>query len=187
MYIARSRCESQQAVGLSGLNARWSKGRAVEFKFSAWSSIAQSVCQRAFSLLEIRFQRPWVEILHSAEEDNLSSDSKIACLCQSIEINNSKHAYTHTFICTCNFYSIIYIYVYNYIQLSIITYSHIFMCVNEWVCINAASVPCRKNESGENILAITITKKKKKKRETKFPPSQQYTEIAQLRNTTPGM
>ena len=33
----------------------------------------------------------WVRILHSAEEDNLSPfDSKIACLCQSIEINN-KH------------------------------------------------------------------------------------------------
>ena len=35
----------------------------------------------------------WVPILHSAEEDNLSPfDSKIACLCQSIEINN-KHVY----------------------------------------------------------------------------------------------
>ena len=36
----------------------------------------------------------WVQILHSAEEDNLSpfdSDSKISCLYQSIEINNSKH------------------------------------------------------------------------------------------------
>ena len=34
----------------------------------------------------------WVRILHSAEEDNLSpSDSKIACLCQSIAINNNKN------------------------------------------------------------------------------------------------
>ena len=34
----------------------------------------------------------WVRILHSAEEDNLSPfDSKIACLCQSIEINNNKY------------------------------------------------------------------------------------------------
>ena len=33
----------------------------------------------------------WVRILHSAEEDNLSPlDSKIACICQSIEINNNK-------------------------------------------------------------------------------------------------
>ena len=43
MYIARARCESQLTVGSSGLNARWSQGRAVEFKFLAWSSIAQSV------------------------------------------------------------------------------------------------------------------------------------------------
>ena len=36
----------------------------------------------------------WVRILHSAEEDNLSPfDSKIACLCQSIEINNGKYIY----------------------------------------------------------------------------------------------
>ena len=36
----------------------------------------------------------WVRILHSAEEDNLSPfDSKIACLCQSIEITNNKHVY----------------------------------------------------------------------------------------------
>ena len=36
----------------------------------------------------------WVQILHSAVEKKLSpfdSDSKITCLCQSIEINNSKH------------------------------------------------------------------------------------------------
>ena len=63
----------------------------------AGSWIAQSVCQRAFSLLEIRFQRPWVRIVHLAEEDNLSPfDSKIACLCQSIEINNNKHSQTLT-------------------------------------------------------------------------------------------
>ena len=56
------------------------------------SSIAQSVCQRAFSLLAIWCLRPWVQIVHSAEEDNLSRfDYKIACLCQSIKINNNKH------------------------------------------------------------------------------------------------
>ena len=38
--------------------------------------------------------RPLVRILHSSEEANLSpSDSKIACLCQSTEINNNKHVY----------------------------------------------------------------------------------------------
>ena len=30
-----------------------------QFKFLAWSSIAQSVCQRTLRLLEILFQRPW--------------------------------------------------------------------------------------------------------------------------------
>ena len=61
-------------------------------RFLSWSSIAQSVCQWAFSLLDIRFQRPWVRILHSAEEDNLSPfDSKIACLCRSIAISHNKH------------------------------------------------------------------------------------------------
>ena len=39
-------------------------------------------------------ETPWVRILLSAEEDNLSPfDSKIACLCQSIEINNNKYVY----------------------------------------------------------------------------------------------
>ena len=34
-----------------------------------------------------------VRILHSAEEDNLSRlDTNIACLCQSIEINNNNHS-----------------------------------------------------------------------------------------------
>ena len=63
--------------------------------FLAWSSIAQSVCQRAFSLLAIWCLRPWwVRILPSAEDDNLSPlDSNIACLCQSIEIDNNKHVY----------------------------------------------------------------------------------------------
>ena len=44
------------------------------------------------SLLVNRY--PWVRILPSAEEDNLSPfDSNIACLCQSIEINNNKYVY----------------------------------------------------------------------------------------------
>ena len=79
-------CKSRPAVGSSWLNARWSYGRAVKFKFLAWSSIVQSVCQRAFSLLAIWCLRPWVRILHSAEEDNLSPfDVKIAYLGQSIK------------------------------------------------------------------------------------------------------
>ena len=46
------------------------------------------------SLLEIRFQRPWVQMLHLTEENNLSPfDSKTVCLCWRIEINNNKHVY----------------------------------------------------------------------------------------------
>ena len=94
MYIARARCECQLTVGSSGPNARWSLGRAVEFKILAWSSIAQSVCQRPFSLLAIWCLGPRVQILHSAEEDNLCRfDLNIACLCQSIKINNIKYVY----------------------------------------------------------------------------------------------
>ena len=48
--------------------------------FSVWSSIAQSVCQWAFSLLAIWCLRHWVRILHSTQENNLSpSNSNIAC------------------------------------------------------------------------------------------------------------
>ena len=47
-------------------------------------------------------ETPWVRILRSAEEDNLSPlDSKIACLCQSMEIYNNKHIYTER---TCTIY-----------------------------------------------------------------------------------
>ena len=52
----------------------------------------------------------WVRILHSAEEDNLSPlDPKIACLCQSIEINNKyvyrqsqvRNMYACMYVCMC--------------------------------------------------------------------------------------
>ena len=69
-------------------------GTGCRVQVLAWSSIAQSVCQRAFSLLAILCLGPRVQILHSAEEHNLSPfDLNIACLCQSIEINNNKHVY----------------------------------------------------------------------------------------------
>ena len=43
-----------------------------------------------------------LQILHSAEEDNLSPfDLKIACLCQSIEINNNKHVCMHACMHEC--------------------------------------------------------------------------------------
>ena len=66
------------------------RGMGCRIEVFTWSSIAQSVCQRVFSLLAIWCLRHWVRILHSAEEDTLSPfDSNIACLCQSIEINNT--------------------------------------------------------------------------------------------------
>ena len=44
MYIARDRCESQPAVGSSGLNARWSWGRAIKvFSLILHSSVSLSV------------------------------------------------------------------------------------------------------------------------------------------------
>ena len=87
-----------QVRKLTGSEVEWAEclliiGTGCQVRVYAWSSIAQSVCQQAFSLLGNRCLRPWVGILHSAEEDNLSPfDSNIACLCQSIEINNNKHA-----------------------------------------------------------------------------------------------
>ena len=69
-------------------------GTGCRVQVLVWSSIAQSVCQRAFSLLTIWCLGPRVQILHSVEEHNLSPfDLNIACLCQSIEINNNKYVY----------------------------------------------------------------------------------------------
>ena len=92
--------------------------------FVAWSSTAQSVCQRALSLLAIWCLRPRVQILHSAEEDNLSPfDLNIACLCQSIEINK---IYIYIYI--------VYIHICVYIDLGMdraimIIFQHLFISV----------------------------------------------------------
>ena len=96
--------------------------------FLAWSSIAQSVCQQAFSLLVNRYLRPWVRILPSAEEDSLSHlDSNIACLCQSIEINNNKHLY----IIILHAYIIKYICIHNHLA-----WVHNYLkCIHNWVYI----------------------------------------------------
>ena len=60
---------------------------------SNWDDIKHYICKWLHKY--IWCLRPWwVRILLSAEEDNLSPfDSNIACLCQSIEINNNKHVY----------------------------------------------------------------------------------------------
>ena len=79
--------------------AKWAEcsliiGTGCRIQVLAWSSVTQSVCQRAFSLLAIWCLGPRVQILHSAEEHNLSPfDLNIACLCQSIEINNNYYVY----------------------------------------------------------------------------------------------
>ena len=58
MYIARARCECQMAVGQVGWMLADHRDGLSSSSFLAWSSIAQSVCQQAFSLLKIGFQRP---------------------------------------------------------------------------------------------------------------------------------
>ena len=91
--------------------------------FLTWSAISQSVCQRAFSLLTIWCLRPCVRILHSVEEDNLSPfDSKITCLCQSIDINNNRHTFLHTYIHTC-----LQTYIHTYIHTCMHTYIHTYL------------------------------------------------------------
>ena len=75
----------------SGLNVRWWKGRANEFKFFSLildSSVGLSAgIQCAGDLVP----ETLVRILHSTEEDNLSPFyPNIAYLCRSFEINN-KH------------------------------------------------------------------------------------------------
>ena len=108
--------------------------------FLAWSSIAQSACQQAFSLLVNRYLRPWVRILPSAEGDNLSPfDSNIACLCQSIEINNNKHVcmyVLHDFSQTQNFV------MFNYPVFSV----QIVMVFKDW------TRPYLSETSGNNSL-----------------------------------
>ena len=47
-----------------------------------------------FKVSSLNKNMSWPLILHLAEKGNLSpSDSKIACLCHRIEINNNKHIY----------------------------------------------------------------------------------------------
>ena len=81
-------------------NENWITGVVQATGLDAWASRVK--CPARFvshlheiCLLAIWCLRPWwVRILSSAEEDNLSPfDSNIACLCQSIEINNNKHVY----------------------------------------------------------------------------------------------
>ena len=65
---------------------------AVEFKFFSLILDSSVGLSAGIQSAEDWVSEDWVRILLSAEEDNLSPfDSKIACLCQSIEINNNKY------------------------------------------------------------------------------------------------
>ena len=86
----------------------------------------------------------WVRILHSAEKDNLSPfDSKIVCLCQSIEINN-KHVYVYVYVCVCVYVSAcvcIYIYVCMYVCMYVCVYAcmHVLKAITTNIYIARAS------------------------------------------------
>ena len=86
MYVPDSRAKWAECSLIIGTGCR--------VQVLAWSSVTQSVCQRSFSLLAIWSLGSRVQIMHSAEEHNLPSfDLNIACLCQSIEINNNYYVY----------------------------------------------------------------------------------------------
>ena len=102
-----------------GAKANWQWSRAIigtgcRVQVLCLISIAQSVCQRAFSLMAIWCLRPWAQILHSAEKDNLSPlDLNIACLCQSIEIDN-----THVCLYVCMYVCMYVYHVCTYVLLA---------------------------------------------------------------------
>ena len=80
---------------LAQCESRWPYGYRY-IKFEVFSLI-QLVCQRAFSLLASWCLKSWVRILHSATENMFTPfDSKIACFCQRIDINNNKYRFIAT-------------------------------------------------------------------------------------------
>ena len=95
MYIARARCECPNGSGVREAECLLIIGtgcRVQVFSLILDSSVGLSAgiqCTKGWVSETL-----WVRILHSAEEDKLSLfDSNIACLCQSIEIDNSKYVY----------------------------------------------------------------------------------------------
>ena len=76
---------------VTGISTNWRVNQWLKLSaFFGW--FMHVVCQRAFGLLEIRFQRPWFRILHSAEEDNYSPSESISFpCCQCIKIGTNKH------------------------------------------------------------------------------------------------
>ena len=98
MYVCMYVCIQSQVRMPNGSGVRWAEClliigtscRVQVFSLILDNSVALSAgIQSAEDWVS---ETLWVRILHSAEEDNLSPfDSKIACLCQSIEINNNKY------------------------------------------------------------------------------------------------
>ena len=87
--------------------------------FSLILNISVSLLGSIQSASILLSQTSKVRILHSAEEDNLSPfDLKIACLRQSIKINNNKHA------CEIN----VYVYKYIYICYNVVSNKETFHC-----------------------------------------------------------
>ena len=85
MYTARARCESQLSVGSSRLNVYWVFSLILESAVSLSSGI-----QSAGDLVsETMGSNP----VFSRGRNLSPFDSNIACLCQSIDINNNKHVY----------------------------------------------------------------------------------------------
>ena len=103
----------------------------------------------AFSLLANWCLGPRVQILHSAEEHNLSPfDLNIACLCQSIEINNNKYVCMYVCMYICMYISIyvyismyVYMYVYIYIYLYLSIYIYIYIYIYYWLHLGGYHKP----------------------------------------------
>ena len=91
-YAFYQNASAQPTVGSNGLNARLSYGRAIEFKFLSLILDSSVGLSAGIQSAGDPVPETLVRISNSAEQDNLSPfDSKIACLCQNIAINNKKH------------------------------------------------------------------------------------------------
>ena len=100
MYIANKYVYRQSQVRMpNGSGVRWVECLLIietGYRVQVFSLILESSVGLSAGIQSAEdwvSESLWVRILHSAEGDNLSPfDSKIACLCKSIEINNNKYA-----------------------------------------------------------------------------------------------
>ena len=83
--------------------ARWSyRDGLLSSSHFAWSSIAQSICQRAFSLLEIWFQRPWFESCISQRKTTSLLSIRKSLACARASKLTTTNIYIHLFIRVCS-------------------------------------------------------------------------------------